>query len=95
MIYTIVITDTLTAGITDKPARPHKNKRIAKKWLKRYGYKKIPDDNIYVTADNKIIMHPVTYRKFIKSFGTAADAEAAIIKYFVGGKEHGGTEGNR
>ena len=41
------------------PARHHKKKRIQKKWLKKYGYKKIitPKDKIY-TFGNKIIAHP-------------------------------------
>lgn len=36
----------------DVQARKHSKKRINKKWLKRYGYKAVPDDTkVYVTND--------------------------------------------
>lgn len=37
--------------------KTHKKKRIDKKWLKRYGYKRVPTNEIYVTADHKIFAH--------------------------------------
>lgn len=45
----IIITDMITK---DVQARKHRKKRINKKWLKRYGYKIVPDDKkIYATKD--------------------------------------------
>lgn len=36
----------------DVQSRKHRKKRINKKWLKRYGYKIVPDDTkIYATND--------------------------------------------
>lgn len=36
----------------DVQARKHRKKRINKKWLKRYGYKAVPDDTkIYATNE--------------------------------------------
>lgn len=46
-------------------ARKHKKKRIQKKWLKKYGYKDIPDPKVYV-FDGKIIGHPKTLKKIEK-----------------------------
>ena len=45
---------------TDIPLRIHKQKRLQKKWLKRYGYKKTitPIDKMYQMG-NTIIGHPV------------------------------------
>lgn len=37
----VLITNMITK---DVQARKHKKKRINKKWLKRYGYKAVPDD---------------------------------------------------
>lgn len=41
----IIITDMITK---DVQARKHRKKRINKKWLKRYGYKIVPDDKKYM-----------------------------------------------
>jgi hypothetical protein len=46
------------------PKRPNKRKRIAKKWLKKYGTKMIPNPNVFVTNDS-IIGHPSIIRKLI------------------------------
>lgn len=45
----IFITNMITKYVQ---ARKHRKKRINKKWLKRYGYKIVPDDTkIYITND--------------------------------------------
>lgn len=43
-------------------ARKHKKKRINKKWLKRYGLKRIPSKDIIV-ANGRILVHPKTFAK--------------------------------
>ena len=91
----IVINRWLIKGHTDRPARPNKRKRIQKKWLKLYGYQEIPDDNIYVmtipeilpgvptleAGKRAIVMHPATFRKFVKAFGSREKAAEGINKY--------------
>lgn len=47
--FKIIIVDPLPVYA---PARPHKRKRIAKKWLKRYGYKVVRWN--YYLGDNSI-----------------------------------------
>ena len=42
----IILNENLTED-TAVPARRHKKRRIQKKWLKRYGYRKAPDRNLY------------------------------------------------
>lgn len=45
----IIITNMITK---DVQARKHRKKRINKKWLKRYGYKIVPDDTkVYMTNE--------------------------------------------
>jgi len=46
----------------------HRQKRIQKKWIKRYGYNysNIPSPDVYVLFGGKIIGHPVTLEKIIK-----------------------------
>lgn len=84
----IVLTNSLTEGYTDEPARKHKRKRIQKKWLKRYGYKPKVNPNVFLTAEGTAIMHPETFRKFVKAFGSEEKAAEAINSYFTGGKKH-------
>ena len=84
----IILNRSLTDGFTDEPARRHKRRRIQKKWLKRYGYKPKINENIYVTQDEQtkvktIIMHPATFRKFVKAFGSEDEAAKGINKYFT------------
>lgn len=83
----IVLNSSLLGDYTDEPARRHKRKRIQKKWLKRYGYKRKPDPNIYFTADKLAIMHPAIFRKFVKAFGTEEGAAWAVNNFYTGGKE--------
>ena len=42
---------------TNTPKRKNKNKRIQKKWIKRYGYIEKPMTDVYVSG-TKIIAHP-------------------------------------
>ena len=45
----VLITNMITK---DVQARKHRKKQINKKWLKRYGYKAVPDDTkVYMTND--------------------------------------------
>ena len=53
---------------TDQPARCHRKKRIAKKWLKRYGRRTIPDTNVYL-FDGNVMMHPAIYKKLADAVG--------------------------
>lgn len=77
----IILSNTLTVPST-KPARKHRKKRIAKKWLKRYGYRKEPDPNIYFVEGGRILMHPFIFKKFKNSLGLSTNEETAeaIIK---------------
>jgi len=51
LIETTAITKTVQR-------RTHKKRRINKKWAKRYGYKKIPDDNKIMVAGGYIFGTP-------------------------------------
>jgi hypothetical protein len=44
------------------PKRHHKKKRIHKKWIKKYGYRMIPNPNIFIMGDT-ILAHPVIIGK--------------------------------
>lgn len=58
----LVESKLLTRGFSKTPKRINNNKRIQKKWIKKYGYVPIPDPNIYF-LDGKFIGHPLTVRK--------------------------------
>ena len=47
-------------------ARKHKKKRINKKWLKKYGYKDIPDYEQIIVVDGCIFAQPRTIEKLIR-----------------------------
>lgn len=47
------------------PRRTHRKRRINKKWLKRYGYKSVPDDNRVVIFRNEIFATPKMCEKLI------------------------------
>lgn len=49
----IIITNAITKEVQ---CRTHKKKRINKKWLKRYGYKTVPDNTKMFVFDGKILM---------------------------------------
>lgn len=59
----IVITECLTKDIQ---RRTHKKRRINKKWLKRYGYKCVPDNNKMIVFNNKLFMTKGAYKKVKK-----------------------------
>ena len=57
----IIITNAITKTVQ---ARTHKKKRINKKWLKRYGYKEIQNENKTYMIDGKLyIMTQRCYNK--------------------------------
>jgi hypothetical protein len=47
--------------------RTHRKKRINKKWLKRYGYKTVPDHEKVVRTGNCLYATPKTIRKIIEA----------------------------
>lgn len=55
-------------------ARKHKKKRINKKWLKRYGMKRVPMKNLLV-IDGFIIGHPSVVDKLIEEVRNREKAE--------------------
>lgn len=59
----IVITECLTKDIQ---RRTHKKRRINKKWLKRYGYKCVPDNDKMIVFNNKLFMTKGAYKKVKK-----------------------------
>lgn len=59
----IVITEYLTKDIQ---RRTHKKRRINKKWLKRYGYKCVPDNDKMIAFNNKLFMTKGAYEKVKK-----------------------------
>ena len=86
----IILNRQLTSGFLNEPARRHKRKRIQKKWLKRYGYKAAPDENIYYTKEptHAIMMHPATFKRFVDAFlGDENKAAEAIYKSITGGNK--------
>ena len=54
-----------TKGYSKEPLKKNKNSRIQKKWLKKYGFKPIPDPSVYV-CDNMIFGHPYTILKMLR-----------------------------
>ena len=59
----IIITEYLTKDIQ---RRTHKKRRINKKWLKRYGYKCVPDNDKMIVFNNKLFMTKGAYEKIKK-----------------------------
>ena len=59
----IIITECLTKDIQ---RRTHKKRRINKKWLKRYGYKCVPDNDKMIVFNNKLFMTKGAYEKVKK-----------------------------
>ena len=59
----IIITECLTQDIQ---RRTHKKRRIHKKWLKRYGYKCVPDNDKMIVFNNKLFMTKGAYEKVKK-----------------------------
>ena len=57
----------ITEGLTkDIQRRTHKKRRINKKWLKRYGYKCVPDNDKMIVFNNKLFMTKGAYEKVKK-----------------------------
>ena len=54
----IIITDAITKKVR---CRTHRKKRVDKKWLKRYGYKELPDDSKILVVGNTIYMSKKNY----------------------------------
>ena len=59
----ILITEWITKNIQ---RRKHKKCRINKKWLKRYGYKCVPDNDKMIVFNNKLFMTKGAYEKVKK-----------------------------
>ena len=59
----IFITELITKDIQK---RKHKKRRINKKWLKRYGYKCVPDNDKMIVFNNKLFMTKGAYEKVKK-----------------------------
>lgn len=59
----IIITELITKDIQK---RKHKKRRINKKWLKRYGYKCVPDNDKMIVFNNKLFMTKGAYEKVKK-----------------------------
>lgn len=57
-----------TAAITKQvQRRTHRKRRVNKKWLKRYGYKTVPDDAKIILYDGCIFATPKTIKKIIST----------------------------
>lgn len=56
--YPIVVTDKITEKVR---CRIHRKKRIDKKWLKRYGYKVVPDNSSILLIKGTLYMSQKVY----------------------------------
>jgi hypothetical protein len=65
--FPVKTTSMLQKTITE-PIKRNRNKRINKKWIKKYGYRsrQIPDKKVYI-LNNCIYGHPKTIEKLIKA----------------------------
>ena len=59
----IFITEWITKDIQ---RRKHKKRRINKKWLKRYGYKCVSDNDKIIVFNNKLFMTKGAYERVKK-----------------------------
>ena len=50
-------------------ARTHRKRRINKKWLKRYGYKSVPDDDTVLIFGDCIYATPRAVKKITAKIG--------------------------
>ena len=58
----------VTALVKTVRAKTHKKKRIDKKWRKRYGYKQVPINEIYVDNVNRNIYgYPVQIDRIVEA----------------------------
>lgn len=61
----IIVSNSITKEVR---ARKHKKRRIDKKWLKKYGYKHIPDNNKILHIENSLYMTQKCYDKIKDQF---------------------------
>ena len=61
--YRLVATEDITKRVQK---RTHKKWRINKKWLKKYGYKDVPDDEKVLVFENYIYATPKTVKRMIE-----------------------------
>lgn len=54
----IIIDNRITKKVR---CRKHKKRRIDKKWLKRYGYKEVPDNEKVIWFEDRLIMTQKCY----------------------------------
>ena len=59
----IVVTDAITKIVR---SRTHRKKRIDKKWLKRYGYKKVQDHSKILFINGTFYMSQKNYNRLQK-----------------------------
>ncbi|MBQ3507714.1 MAG: hypothetical protein IJA91_04110 [Clostridia bacterium] len=62
--YRLIVTNSITKEV---PRRCHRKGRIHKKWLKRYGYKTVPDDGRIVVIGDKIMGTKKTIEKIVQT----------------------------
>lgn len=60
----LIETHSVTKSV---PIRPHRKRRINKKWMKRYGTKEVPDYQNIVIANGCVFAQPKTIKKIIES----------------------------
>lgn len=58
--YRVFTTDAIRKQI---PRRTHKKKRIQKKWIKRYGYKDVPDSDRAIIVGDCLYVTPTMFRR--------------------------------
>lgn len=63
----IITTEFITKDIQ---RRTHKKRRINKKWLKRYGYKCVPDNDKMIVSNNKLFMTKGAYERIKRGIKT-------------------------
>ena len=61
----IVITDAITKKVR---SRTHRKKRIDKKWLKKYGFKKVTDHSKAILANGALYMSQKRYDRLKEEF---------------------------
>ncbi len=61
-----LIKNNLLLVSSDIPKRTHKRKCIQKKWVKKYGFRMLPDPNYYIVG-SKVVAHEAILKKLIKA----------------------------
>lgn len=75
--FNIVETNAVTKEVQ---RRTHKKRRINKKWLKRYGYKKVPDDTKVIVFGNNILVTPRMANRIIREVKQNEQSRAGTIR---------------